>query len=529
MIAEQSSRQRLDLYFALLLAIAIVLYFAKLGSAPVYILDEAKNAQCAREMWLRGDWIVPTFNNVLRTDKPPLHYFFMRLAYTVWGATPFAARFFSATFGVATIAITYWFARRYLNIRTAFFAGLVLLCSLNLSLEMHFAVPDPYLIFLISAALFTFYHGYTQHKTGHVLLSYVLMALGVLSKGPVAIALPGLTAVCWLLLQKNFNWKTIVRLQPWTGLLIIALIALPWYIAVHKATNGAWSKGFFLEHNLNRFSHIKEGHGGFFLLTEAFVLLGLLPFSIFLIQAFIKAFKQYRLNTFVTFCLLSSCLFILFFTISQTKLPNYTMPCYPLVAILVGHYLNGLTAADSRKLRLPLWLYSIIMLVLPVGLYIALHIEPALTTIAWIAALFVLLPAGALYALWNAYRSNLIQVWWGLAASTILTGIILLVYAYPVAYRHNPVNESMPLLEAHQGPVIAYKDYNPAYNFQWHQIIPVIEDSLAMVSFIVQHKNAMILTRKNESKDLSALPFKTLYSGKDVFETPVSVVLVYQP
>ena len=69
-----------------------------IGGNTIYILDEAKNATCALEMMQRNDWVVPTFNGELRTDKPPLHYFLMLISYRVFGVNEFAARFFSAFF-----------------------------------------------------------------------------------------------------------------------------------------------------------------------------------------------------------------------------------------------------------------------------------------------------------------------------------------------------------------------------------------------------------------------------------------------
>ena len=75
----------------------------------IYILDEAKNAECAREMLVSGDYIVPYFNGQLRTDKPPLHYFFMVISYKLFGVSAFSARFFSAVFGALTILISFFF------------------------------------------------------------------------------------------------------------------------------------------------------------------------------------------------------------------------------------------------------------------------------------------------------------------------------------------------------------------------------------------------------------------------------------
>ena len=137
--------------------IALFLYLANLGGNSIYILDEAKNATCAAEMLERGDWVVPTFNQELRTDKPPLHYFFMMVSYSVFGVTPFAARFFSAIFGALTILISFLFVRRFHSEKAALWTSFILLSSIHLSIQFHLSVPDPYLIFFFTASVFSFY------------------------------------------------------------------------------------------------------------------------------------------------------------------------------------------------------------------------------------------------------------------------------------------------------------------------------------------------------------------------------------
>ena len=106
-------------YYFLILLAGGFLCFANLGSHPIYILDEAKNAEAAREMFVNGNWIVPTFNDELRTDKPPLHYWFMMISYKLFGVSAFAARFFSAFFGILTLISTYHFTKKFINRRIA--------------------------------------------------------------------------------------------------------------------------------------------------------------------------------------------------------------------------------------------------------------------------------------------------------------------------------------------------------------------------------------------------------------------------
>ena len=89
-----------DLKFpaSIIFILSFFLLLINLSEPMIYILDEAKNAECAREMLISGNYLVPYFNGELRTDKPPLHYFFMVLSYKLFGVSAFSARFFSAVF-----------------------------------------------------------------------------------------------------------------------------------------------------------------------------------------------------------------------------------------------------------------------------------------------------------------------------------------------------------------------------------------------------------------------------------------------
>ena len=129
------------------------------GSYPITILDEAKNSEAAREMLQNGEWFFPKFNGEIRTDKPPLHYFFIALGYLLFGVGPLGARLFSAVFGALTFYLIVVETARNISARTAVFTGIVFISSLLFAQEFHMSVPDPYLIFFITATL-VFFHRY---------------------------------------------------------------------------------------------------------------------------------------------------------------------------------------------------------------------------------------------------------------------------------------------------------------------------------------------------------------------------------
>src|SRR6478752_3511094 len=161
----------------ILLAVSVVVFFANIGGTSIYVLDEAKNAGCAMEMYQRGDWVVPTFNDALRTDKPPLHYFLMKVSYFVFGINPFAARFFSAMMGVLTVLSVYFFSRKLLNEQIAFFSALILISSIQLSIQFHLAVPDPYLIFFLTTGLLSFIYAFVNNHKSFYYIFYFTVSL----------------------------------------------------------------------------------------------------------------------------------------------------------------------------------------------------------------------------------------------------------------------------------------------------------------------------------------------------------------
>src|SRR5436190_6513281 len=146
--------------FFVVILLAFIVYGANIGGTSIYILDEAKNAGCAMEMYQRRDWVVPTFNGELRMDKPVLHYYFMKVSYEVLGIHPFSARLFSVIMGVLTICAVFYFVRKIFDGQTALYASLILIASLQLAIQFHLAVPDPYFIFLLTTGWLSFYHGW---------------------------------------------------------------------------------------------------------------------------------------------------------------------------------------------------------------------------------------------------------------------------------------------------------------------------------------------------------------------------------
>ena len=506
----------------LLFALSFAFYSSNISGVSIYILDEAKNTECAREMFQRHDLVVPTFNDVLRTDKPPLHYFFMMIAYALFGVNAFAARFFSALLGALTIIITCLFTCKHTSRQTALLTAVILLASIHLSIQFHLAVPDPYLIFFFTCGLIFFYESVLHPCWKYRLPLYVSIGLGTLAKGPVAIGLSGLVFLLFLIFSRRLNWIFLQKLRPFTGALIVLLIALPWYILAHLKTNGAFTEGFFLKNNINRFAGEMEGHGGSFLRTILFVLLGMFPFSVFIVQTLRKAWKNRR-DDFILFNLLAAGCVIIFFACSRTKLPNYTVPAYPFLAILLGIYLQTVKDKQSNP-KVSMWIYLIISLLMVPGVFIALMTNPSLAAASNAGWFFIPLPLLALLSFYFWQKRQTYRSLFAMGASGVLTAVIFFCLVFPKIDRQNPVVKSIPFI---QGKELRYFGHlNAAFPFNLKQVIPPIRTA-QFENFFINHPHGVIITEKRQLKKVHiAGDIQPVFVGKDIFGKYTTVLLV---
>ncbi|MEZ6073858.1 MAG: glycosyltransferase family 39 protein [Pirellulales bacterium] len=143
-------------YQLVVLAVAGTVFLVNLGGARLFDEDEPKNAACGQEMFAAGEWIVPSFNGELRTDKPILLYWCMLASFHVLGVNEWSARLPSALFAVGTTLLVYQLGRRLFFAPGGFWAALVLATSVMFDVAGRAATPDSTFVFFTTLTLLMF-------------------------------------------------------------------------------------------------------------------------------------------------------------------------------------------------------------------------------------------------------------------------------------------------------------------------------------------------------------------------------------
>ncbi len=408
-------------HYALLVLVWAVLCLPNLGGPSLWDIDEGNNAECAQEMYESGNFIVPTFNYKLRLDKPALLYWLQASTYHVFGINEFSARLPSALASLLSLFVVYELGRRLFERSVALLAGLILASSIAFCAAAHFANPDALLNLCILLTMWCWWEHYTR-RGWWLLGAGAACGLGMLAKGPVALALPTAATMLYLLVRRELRRCLDSRLLGTA--LVFVLIAAPWYVWVGLETKGEWLAGFFWRHNIERAVGVMENHGGPFFYHGLVLLAGLAPWSIFLGPTIWHAFANPKGkhgtpshgDGGTQFLLCWVVVWLLFFTGVQTKLPNYILPAYPAMALLTASFLD-----DWRRGRitLPNWVMptSLACLALSgIGIGVGLLLAgdalplalpgrrlPGLETGAWLGGVFLL---GALAAGWCVSRGK---------------------------------------------------------------------------------------------------------------------------
>ncbi len=303
---------------------------------PLLDPDEGRNAEVAREMAASNDYVLPRLNGLPYLDKPVLFFAAQAAAMEFLGPTPVAARLPALAFTIATLALVAWFGERLFG-RTAGWTAAITTAATPFTLAYgRTAIFDSTLTFFVVLALVGFYMATEERKDGAWWrsLAWFAMALGVLTKGPIGLALPLMVAIPYAL------WRRAGRalIDPLSVLLFVALL-LPWIVAMSNAVPGFLRYALVTETAL-RFATTELGRSGPLWYFIVMLPAAALPWSVVALTAASKVLRP-PMDRRIVFLLLWIAVPLLFFTLSQSKRPQYVLPLVPAIGLLVCAWWHG--------------------------------------------------------------------------------------------------------------------------------------------------------------------------------------------
>jgi len=345
-------------YLAILLAIAAITYVICASSPPSLSDDvDAVEAQISRNMVVSGDWVTQRLDGVAYLEKSPLMNWLIAISYEIFGVHDWAARIPIVLSAIGLAWLTAAFGKWAFGNLAGFYAGLCVATCIGLFLFTRILIPDVMLTFTIALAMWAFLRVLDEderHPRRWAYLLAVSLGTGLLLKSLIGMVFPVAAALVYLgLTRQIFSLKTWRRFHPFTGVLIILVIAVPWHVlaTIRNPPYFAWTlhsgpgqyHGFlwfyFINEQLLRFLNLRYPRDYntvpriYFWL---FHLVWLFPWSVYFPAVFRLSYKP--VDRAGRTRLLAACwigFVLVFFTFSTTQ-EYYSMPIYPAMALLLG-------------------------------------------------------------------------------------------------------------------------------------------------------------------------------------------------
>jgi 4-amino-4-deoxy-L-arabinose transferase-like glycosyltransferase len=340
---------------------SVLFHLAGTWSLPLIDRDEPRFAEASREMIQRADYVIPYFNNQLRLDKPPLAYWAQVASYRIFGESDFSARFPSAIAAALTALVIFGWGRRIGAPGLGWWAAIIFTLSLQTFLHAKAAVADMWLVLFMTLANWAGYELLAQgaarpavapcHRMRWWFVFYLSLAFGFLAKGPIA-WVPLLTVGATIVLAPD--WRLVRHFKFVLGILLALAVVALWGIPALIQTHGEFFAVGIGRHVINRSLATMEGHGansfGMYLLLLPFyfvtIFVSFFPWSIKLPWLVRRLWRRQTgiadpgdsRNKVDNYLLTGIGIIFVIFTLVATKLPHYTLPAFPLLALLLARH-----------------------------------------------------------------------------------------------------------------------------------------------------------------------------------------------
>ncbi len=380
-------------------------------TSSVWDANEAFYVQTPREMVESGNWISPTFNGQPRLNKPPLAYWPVALLYSLFGVSLLWERLVLAGAATISVLILWRLGSRIAGPWAGLVAAGILATTFRFQIVSRRLLIDMLLLAFTLASFYWFWRWLETRNRRDFLWGCATMALGFLSKGPVALAPVAVLAMVLL-----WERRTAPSL-PWiSGSAVFLAIAGAWPLALMAVEGPGPIRDFLFTENLGRLVNVEFGPRRGPLYYAGVFVADFFPWSL-LCPAAVVAWLRTGDRRTTRLLLLWPAVYLVVFSLSLNKQEYYILPAYPAAALLVAgagmqiqpRWVRGTAAALlvlaaaaaaglARLLFSDGWLPALALLPLPVAAYWLLRgtLQSAVAAMAGFYLLAVLFWSGPL-------------------------------------------------------------------------------------------------------------------------------------
>jgi 4-amino-4-deoxy-L-arabinose transferase-like glycosyltransferase len=510
-----------------LLLAALPVFFIGLGANSVWDANEAFYVETPRQMVLSGDYVHPTFNALERYNKPVLSYWIVAGLYQLFGISVGVERLGIAAGAMGILLATWLIGTGLGSPRVGVIAALLVATAPRIVFISRRIFIDVYITLFMSLtlALFVLAERTPARRRRYLLLMYVAMGLGVLTKGPVAVILPAAAIGLWLLIQRRL--ADVRRLMLVPGAAIVLAIVAPWYVAVGLTDPHGWQHAidFFFGENVGRFASSMTGsRSPLFYLGVLFADF-LLPWAPLLAVAIIVAWRARDLLAANPVRSLLWCWIVVIvggFSFSASKEDLYIFSVVPAAAALIAESLVA-TGFGARAAIVRAGFVVVAVTLAGAGVFTWIYLRTGYYAIESATVLAAVLGAAGVAAIVLVLRRQGAAVFGTMAAACVVLNYLLVLRVLPGLEALKPVPALAAAIRAQGTPAaqIAFCQMDlPSLVYYADRPVTPLDGTRHAREFLRQYPEPWIVTGEAEWEELdSDVPNLCIKAERRLFET----------
>lgn len=343
-------------YWVVVFAFSVCAYmlFWRLGGWPLISPDEGRNAEVAREMSQSHAWLVPSYDGLTYLDKPAFYFKTIALSFSLFGESEGVARLSSAFFGFSLLVMVFLFCQRMYDQRTAILAILIVATTPLYMAFSRIVIFDMSLAFFVCMSILACFfaeESLEKQRAGWYLIGAIAAGIATLIKGPVGFIIPTLVIAVF----NGFEGRLTVMKRAFTlrNWVVFFAIVLPWFVGLSLLRPDFPYYGIMRE-SVARFATTEFHRTAPFYYYVLIIAGTFFAWSILLPESIVTAWQRRKGwsrtdRLFIVWALVV----VLFFSVSQSKLPGYILTAIVALGILTARiFALALSNSSGRAARI---------------------------------------------------------------------------------------------------------------------------------------------------------------------------------